>query len=237
MTFLGQKQSADLVAILIPVLNPDVAFIDFLKLVRAGFDKVVVINDGSFVNTELFGQAEALGAKVLSHEANRGKGAAIKTGLRYVKDSLPEVQCVVTADADGQHAYHDVCKVAENSLKFQDRLIVGERTFGDDTPLASRFGNAWSKFWFRLLVRIPISDTQTGLRGIPRALFDSLLALPGERYEYETYMLVASRRHPAPPLCIPIETIYNDNNSCSHFRRIRDSLRTQFAMWLSLFRT
>lgn len=231
------QNSSDEIVILIPVLNPESAFLLFLEQLRRHFNKIVVVNDGSTKNIDFFEKAKELGATVLTHERNRGKGAAIKTGLKYIKDSVSQAQCAVTADADGQHDIEDVCKVAGLVMRLGDRLVIGERTFDASTPLASRFGNAWSKFWFRALIRIPVNDTQTGLRGIPKMLFDSLINLPGERYEYETYMLASARRHPNPPQSTSIKTIYNDNNSGSHFRRIRDSLRTQFAIWMSLFRT
>ena len=57
-----------------------------------------------------------------------------------------------------------------------------------------------------------MSDTQTGLRAFSTRLLDFMLDIEGERYEYE--------------MNVPIETIYHDKgNSCSHFRKVRDSVR------------
>ena len=80
------------------------------------------------------------------------------------------------------------------------------------------------------------SGTQTGLRGIPATLLPRLLAIPGDRYEYEIRMLADARRHPAPPREVSVRTIYLDGNASSHYRPLRDTFRTQLALWGTLFR-
>ena len=89
-----------------------------------------------------------------------------------------------------------------------------------------------ARILFRLLTGLAIRDTQSGLRGIPFDMLDRMLALRGDRYEYETRMLVDMRRHPLPPLQIPIKTVYLEGNRSSHYRPFRDTLLTQAALWL-----
>jgi len=74
-----------------------------------------------------------------------------------------------------------------------------------------------------------LADTQSGLRGIPAGLVPSILALEGERYEYEMNVLthVASS---SGILEVPIETVYLDGNRSSHFRPVADSMRIYFVL-------
>ena len=109
-------------------------------------------------------------------------------------------------------------------------LVLGVREFAGKIPFRSRLGNVWTRALFRLVTGISLRDTQTGLRGIPRGLFERLLGIPGDRYEYELRMLVDARFHPSPPLQVPIETVYIDGNKSSHFRPFEDTVRTQWAL-------
>jgi putative flippase GtrA len=104
-------------------------------------------------------------------------------------------------------------------------LILGCRDLRGNVPVRSRFGNAVSRGLFRVAAGWPASDTQTGLRGVPAALLPWLLEVPGERFEYETEMLLRLRGAGHEAREIPIETVYLEQNASSHFRPIVDSLR------------
>lgn len=96
---------------------------------------------------------------------------------------------------------------------------------GGDVPPKSRFGNNATRIVFRLLCGIRISDTQTGLRALPRDYLPPLTALGGERFEYETNMLLEMKRLALPFEELPIRTIYNDRNKGTHFHPFRDSIK------------
>ena len=68
-------------AVLIPAFNPDRKLVDLVGELKKTFSFIVVVNDGSTSGTDVFPSVAALGAEVLTHEVNRGKGAALKTGL------------------------------------------------------------------------------------------------------------------------------------------------------------
>lgn len=176
-------------------------------------------------------EVEPLVERVLTHPLNRGKGAAIKTGLDYLKDVN-----VITADADGQHTPADIVRVAEALESHRDGLVLGVRAFDGKVPLRSRFGNWWTRLWFFVLTGLWVKDTQTGLRGIPSALIPRIRALEGERYEYEMVMLADAKRHASRPLQIPIETIYLNDNSESHFSPLKDTVRIYRALFRYLWK-
>ncbi len=83
---------------------------------------------------------------------------------------MPDVAGVVTADADGQHAPEDIERVADVLAAQPEALVLGARSFGDDVPLRSRFGNILTRGIMHALLGRKLTDTQTGLRGIPVAL-------------------------------------------------------------------
>ena len=209
------------VAILIPAYNPDEKLLKLLSRLRERFGRIVLVDDGSTSGRDVIEKAAPLVEKVLVHERNRGKGAALKTGFKYIGGSAD----VITADADGQHTPEDIEKVAAALAAQRRGLVLGVREFSGKVPFRSRFGNFWTRLVFFLMTGLAVRDTQTGLRGIPSALVKRVAAIPGGRYEYEMAMLADARHHDERPVQIPIETIYIESNATSHFSPLRDSLR------------
>ena len=220
------------IAIVIPAYQPDAKLLGLVEALRVEFPHIVVVDDGSTGCEEIFASVRGRVEALLAHPANRGKGAALKTAFAWIRERLPNIAGVVTADADGQHTPEDIRRVAEATATRKGGIVLGVRTFEGPVPLRSRFGNWWASLFFRLKTGLAIRDTQTGLRGIPSDMLDRMLALRGDRYEYETRMLVDMRRHPLPPLQIPIKTVYLEGNRSSHYRPFRDTLLTQAALWL-----
>ena len=131
---------------------------------------------------------------LLQHHVNLGKGRALKTAFNYYLNYFPDGIGVVTADGDGQHAPEDIIKCVERLRHSPEALILGVRDFsGKDVPLRSRVGNKITRTILKWAIGAPISDTQTGLRGIPRWFLKQILPLKGERFEFETSMLVAGK--------------------------------------------
>ena len=107
--------------VLIPAYEPDEQLIPLTKqLKEAGFG-VVVVDDGSGpAYRHIFDSVKA-NADVVSYANNRGKGAALKTGMAYIRDNKPEAEHFITCDADGQHRVEDVIRVNQqlhNGHKF-----------------------------------------------------------------------------------------------------------------------
>jgi putative flippase GtrA len=143
---------------------------------------------------------------------------------------------VVTADADGQHTVHDILRVAdalrEDAADGVPTLILGCRAFTGRVPLRSRAGNAVARGVFRLAAGWALSDTQTGLRGVPSGLLAWVRDQPGERFAYEQNVLLRCHRDGVATREVPIETVYLDDNASSHFRPVVDSLRVMLPLVL-----
>ncbi len=216
--------------VLIPAYNPDSKLTTLIRELKGRFAGIVVVNDGSATGLDVFEELRAQSIPVIVHETNRGKGAALKTGFKWILENLPAAPAVVTADADGQHTPADIAKVAEAALSHPKALTLGVRAFSGKVPFRSRFGNWWTRQIFFLMTRLKIADTQTGLRGIPRALFQRMLTLQGDRYEYEMRMLADAKHHEEYPVQIPIETVYIEENASSHFNPLKDSIRIYGAL-------
>lgn len=215
--------------VVIPSYEPDVSLCNTIReLHGAGISNIIVINDGSDDEFEVFfNDVRSMGCMVLSHVSNRGKGAALKTAFGYIIEHYPNAIGCVTADSDGQHSTEDIKRIA-GALKDNPRsLILGCRNFdGDCIPFKSRFGNRITKSVFRILCRMDISDTQTGLRGLDREFMKRCLDLPGNRFEYETQMLLLARDTKTNIIQVPINTIYDSaDNHFTHFNPLKDSFK------------
>ena len=198
--------------------------------------EVVVVDDGSGPEyAVVFAMTAGLGATVLHHDANRGKAAALRTGFDLALHEHPGDD-VVTADADGQHTVTDILRIADglrsDAAAGAPALVLGCRAFTGRVPLRSRAGNAVARGVFRLAAGWALSDTQTGLRGIPAGLVEWTRDQPGERFAYEQNVLLRCRGAGVATREVPIETVYLDGNASSHFRPVVDSLRIMLPLLL-----
>ena len=211
--------------VLLPAYEPEPGMLDLIAELSAQGFQIIVVNDGSSAACRsLFLQASQ-SAVVLHHPVNRGKGAALRTGLAYIREHFSAPYAVLTMDADGQHTVPDALRVLAMAEAEPDCLALGCRRFTGQVPLRSRFGNRVTRIVFRLAAGLDVSDTQTGLRAFTDRLTDRMLAIPGDRYEYEMNVLMTCARDGVPVRELPIETIYENNNAGSHFHPLRDSVR------------
>lgn len=210
---------------LIPAFEPDRILLEIAEELKRMDLEVLVVDDGSGPGfSEIFEEMEKE-AVVLHHDSNRGKGAALRTGLKYIRDRYTEPYAVVTVDADGQHRTADVMRILLAVPAAEDSLILGSRRFTGKVPLRSRLGNVLTRLVYRAAAGVRVYDTQTGLRAFSHKLVDRLLEIDGDRYEYEMNVLMALAKDRRTIREIPIETIYLDGNTSSHFDVLRDSFR------------
>lgn len=216
------------VAIVIPSLNPTYHLLELLRAVRTEVPEagIIIVNDGSTPSCdEIFHQAESnYNSQILIHEKNKGKGAALKTAFEYIVKSMPETEYIVTIDSDGQHQCADMIKCIEASRQHSDTLILGARHFDENVPKRSQFGNVLTRNIFRLTTGEKLSDTQTGLRAMPRSFLEPFLQVDGNRFDYEMNMLMETKNRRWNIHSVPIQTVYIEDNASSNFRVIRDSI-------------
>ena len=215
----------DKTIVVIPSYEPDEKLICLLKEIKekTSYD-IIIVNDGSSDSyNSIFDRAEEY-ATVLQYPINKGKGVALKTAFAYIK-SLG-IKCnIITSDGDGQHLVKDIINVSCSSREENNTITLGVRNFDKDVPFRSRFGNNITTFIFKCACKKKISDTQTGLRCFSSDLLDYMLQVKGERYEYETNMLLETTSHNIEIKELPIDTVYIEDNRSSHFHVFRDSYR------------
>ena len=235
---------------LIPAYEPGDGLVGYVdRLAQCGFGRIVVVDDGSGRGFRtIFDRIAAEPfCMVLHHDANRGKGAAIRTGLSFILREFPDAVGVVTADSDGQHAPEDCRRLSEalirpditQTLKHSNTqtLFLGSRTFSLKTvPIRSWIGNRWSSATFGLIHGRWLPDTQTGLRAFPLSLLPFMLNVKGDRFEYEMGVLIAAARKGLPIEVVPIRTIYENGNVGTHFRPLQDTFRINRLVFSDFFR-
>lgn len=212
--------------VVIPVYEPEECLKRLVEENVQSGQKVVLVDDGSAagyapVFEELSGQAE-----VLHHRKNLGKGAAIRTALAWIQAHEQDYDVVGIMDGDGQHLTEDMGHLLWEADRNPGSLILGVRSVGKKMPLRSRFGNLLTRTVFHMLSGTRISDTQSGLRAFSVKWIPRFLEVQGDRYEYETNQLLCCVEEGITVKEIPVQTVYKDQeNSTSHFRVLRDSIR------------
>ena len=228
------------ITVVLPSLNPDEKFLRVVtELADAGFTDILIVNDGSDPDRLVwFEKAAAMpGCTVLTHTVNRGKGRALKTAFEYLLAHRPHSRGAVTIDGDGQHRTKDIIACARTMLEHPDQVILGCRDFNaPQVPPKSRSGNKFTSALFRIGCGIRLSDTQTGLRAIPRDVVEKIVTVYGDRFEYETNMLLAFKDKGIDFDEVKIRTVYIEENKSSHFRVIHDSWRIYKLILAHFFR-
>lgn len=216
-------------SVIIPAYNPDNKMVDFIdSLISDKIHDIIIVNDGSCDDSSKYFEKakEYPEVTVLVHEVNKGKGMALKTALKFLSEKRKDIDCAVLADADGQHTASSIRNCLDAFEKNPDHVIIGGRDFNKGgIPARSVLGNKISSFVYKFAIGIKLKDTQTGLRVIPAEYFEVFSELKGDRYEYETQMLIAISNKNIPYTEVPIEIIYIDDNASSHFNPVKDSAK------------
>lgn len=211
----------------IPCYNPPEVFSNIiLELYSMGVRDVIIIDDGSN-DKRIFSIANKKGYTVIEHNTNKGKGEAIKSGIKYYrKHFINKYKGIVMIDCDGQHRVWDMDKVGQEMIH-SDKFTMGIRNFNiDGVPFRNKIGNKITSLVFKWMFGVYIKDTQTGLRGVPNRLIDTVLKIDGERYEYEINMLIDIVKMKEEIKEVEIETVYDNNEKrYSYFNPFKDSYR------------
>ena len=233
-------QDLSRISVVLPSLDPDEKLIAVIDgLLEYGFSDIILVNDGSKPeNLHYFEEAAAQHPEIhlLHHEVNKGKGAALKNAFRWFLENRPEGCGVVTVDGDNQHHPADTKACVEHMMA-TGHCVLGCRDFDqEDVPARSSFGNKTTSMVFKIFVGMTISDTQTGLRALTREALEILVDVYGDRFEYETNMLLAFKTNAIVFDEVKIRTVYIEENKSSHFRAVRDSWRIYKLILAHFFR-
>ncbi len=171
---------------------------------------------------------------VVTHEKNRGKGQALKSGFAKAREL--GFTHAVTLDADGQHYPSDLPAFLRLISEHPQAIIVGSRDLrADGMPSKNTFANQFSNFWFRLYTGIALPDTQTGFRAYPLSHLHGLRLLTS-RYEAELELLIFAAWHNTPLVPLPIRVHYPPKSErVTHFRPVADFARITLLNTVLLF--
>jgi len=226
-------------AAVIPAYQDEKHIGDIVRRTRERLRYVLVVDDGSTDQTAQ--RAREAGAEVIVHNQNRGKGEAIKTGLEYWFATVNpshrtatgldrEVMWVSLLDSDGQHLPEEIDRfLAAVTCATQQTFLIGNRMNNlAGMPFISRVVNRYMSSQISRLCGQDIPDTQCGFRMVDRHLAPELLS-GGNRFEYETEVLIIASRKGYRIESVPITTVYSDQVSKIH--PMRDALRFLKLMW------
>ena len=216
----GDRHFRSSVGAVIPAYHEEKHIGDVVRRTLQQLEHVLVVDDGS--GDETGGLARGAGAEVAIHSENRGKGEAIKTGLRYWLDR--QLDFVIILDADGQHRPEEIDRfVAAATSAKEPKVIVGNRMNDvSHMPLVRRIVNRYMSNKISGVCGQQIPDTQCGFRMLHRDLIPDLLG-GANRFDYETEMLIIASRRGCRIDSVPITTVYSDEVSSIH--PVRDTIR------------
>lgn len=210
------------IACVVPALDAERTLPTVLSQLRATLPGAVIVgvDDGSRDGTRALLDACDV---VVAHERTRGKGAALRAGFAAALDH--DASAVVTIDADGQHPPSFATRLLEALMNAD--LVVGVRDRGGAMPLQRRWTNAASRAAVSRCAGCDVPDPQCGFRAIRAAVLRAV-SPTGDRYEFETELLILAARAGYRLAHVPIPTVYGPP---SHFRHLRDGARVVRAIW------
>jgi len=202
----------------IPAFNAEERLASVIRTVGNYLADILVVDDGSSDATPKI--AESLGASVISHLSNMGKGAALKTGFKFAVDR--NYDSALTLDADGQHRADYI--PAFLRLSGDSDLIIGSRIHNKlNMPWDRRFSNWSSSAVLSRLLQVKIEDAQSGFRLHSRRLLETL-ELESDRFELETEIIIRAVQAGFKIKFIPISVEYGLSYP-THMNSLIDTLR------------
>jgi len=211
------------ICVLIPTYNNARTLSRVIDGVMDYASHVYVVNDGSTDTTGEILKGYANKLTVITHDRNRGKGRALRTGFkRCIKDGF---RYALTIDSDGQHYPDDIPVFLAAIEQHPDSLIMGARNMEQEgVPQKSSFGNKFSNFWYWVETGIKLPDTQTGYRVYPLKRL-KYIPLWTNKFELEIEVIVKLAWFGANVLAVPVKVKYDPDERVSHFRPFRDFTR------------
>lgn len=226
-------------ALVIPNYNHQQAIKQTLERLAPLALPCYLVNDGSndetrYLLSQLAEQYDWV--TLLHHPYNRGKGAAVTTGLRaaYADGFTHALQ----VDADGQHDLDDIPAFIEHAKARPEAVISGQPQYDDSVPKGRLYGRYITHFWVWVeTLSFEIKDAMCGFRVYPLTATERLFLTEalGERMDFDIEILVKLYWQGTRIVHLPTKVIYPEDGS-SHFQGVRDNLRIS-ALHTKLFFT
>ena len=218
-----EKMTALNCVVVIPTYNNAGTIAQVIADVKQYTSDIVVVNDGSTDQTaEILQGIE--GIRVLDYAANKGKGYALKLGLKKAHEW--GYRYAITIDSDGQHYADDIPTFVDRIEQAPDSLLIGARNLtADNMPSKNTFANKFSNFWFKVETGQTLTDTQSGYRLYPLDKLHKIRFIT-RRYEFEVEVIVRAAWRGVNVENVPIKVYYApEEERVSHFRPLQDFTR------------
>lgn len=175
------------IILLMPAYNPGEKMVSLITELKKEFQCIIVVNDGSDAQYQKYFDEVKDQVVLLNHKKNIGKGAALKTGFKYILERHKTAYGVVTVGADGQNSTTDILRCCKEFVEDKNVTVYGCRDFLEDEDISeeSRIDNELTSHMLRLYSGIDISDTLTKLRVFPTKILKELIKVEGDRFDYD----------------------------------------------------
>ena len=209
--------------VILPTYNNAGTIANVISDVKAFTDDVIVVNDGSTDDTKnIISSIEDI--KVIDYPNNKGKGYALKLGLKKAYEW--GYRYAITIDSDGQHYADDIPTFIDRIEEKSDSLLIGARNLAaENMPSKNTFANKFSNFWYKVETGQELSDTQSGFRLYPLDKLQNIYFIT-RRYEFEVEIIVRAAWRGINVENVPIKVYYPPvEERVSHFRPLQDFTR------------
>lgn len=221
-------------AIVIPAYNEKATIRNVTLQCLKHCNNVIVVDDGSSDST--LTELEDIPVTLIKHDQNQGKAASLWDGFMAALNG--NIEFIITLDADGQHAPDNIELLIEKNTIYPNQIIIGARLADKSAIPAKRYyANKIANFWISWAAGYPISDSQSGFRLYPRALFDNLKISTSKNnsFVFESEIIIKAAQRGILSQAVAIPAVYEENARPSHFRGVRDISLITIMVAKSLF--
>lgn len=173
------------------------------EIKKLGYTNIIVVDDGS--NDKTFQKAKKTSVLVFRHFINRGKGAAIKTGIKAAEKMGADI--IVTLDADGQHNPENLNKMVESLFQGYDVVLGSRITNHQFMPITRIIFNMTANLIIFILYGLWVNDSQSGFRVYSKKAFTKIYTKK-DRYEYDSEVIKEIAKHKLSFVEVPIDVRY-----------------------------
>ncbi len=217
--------------VVIPAYNESTVICDVITEIKsAGYGNIIVIDDGSLDDT--YEKASSIkGVVALKHLLNRGKGAAVKTGIEAAKKLGAHI--IVTLDGDGQHDPNDIAPMLALIHEGYDVVLGSRLKNSDGMPAYKIVHNHIGNFLVWMIYGLWVTDSQSGFRVYSKKAL-GLIDTQTDRYEYDSEVIREIKHHQLKFVEVPIKVRYTAY-SMSKLQKmnLKNGIKTLIKMILS----